>query len=277
MTREEYVAEIEKIQTDLLEIGRKVEESIVRAIAALRTRDLEAAKQVIENDDEVDALYKQVFRELIGYMLEEPRNIRGRTFLIWIAHDLERIADRATNIAERVEYVATGELRRSRGRCSCAARGCPRMTQPALESMERLSRIRLAQPRYSGYFRRELWRNSQQTFSSALTSPRFSLFSVCTFNSGCSLDLPFIDLRQARVSLWEVPIESIHPAACSAVCGNRSGRIERGRAGRLRRASGRHGDEGRNPGSREDRYRHGAFRANGRARFWWTAPAPSGR
>ncbi len=114
MTREEYVAGIEKIQTDLLEIGRKVEESIVCAIAALRPRDLEAAQLVIENDDEVDALYKPVFRELIVYMLEEPRNIRGSTFLIWIAHDLERIADRATNIAERVEYVATGELRRSR-------------------------------------------------------------------------------------------------------------------------------------------------------------------
>ena len=54
MTREEYVAEIEKIQTDLLEIGRKVEESIICAVAALRTRDLEAARQVIENDDEVD-------------------------------------------------------------------------------------------------------------------------------------------------------------------------------------------------------------------------------
>ena len=56
MTREEYVAEIEKIQTDLLEIGRKVEESIVCAVAALRTRDLEAAQQVIENDDEVDEM-----------------------------------------------------------------------------------------------------------------------------------------------------------------------------------------------------------------------------
>ena len=67
-----------------------------------------------DDDDEVDALYKQVFRELIVYMLEEPRNIRGSTFLIWIAHDLERIADRATNIAERVEYAATGELRKSR-------------------------------------------------------------------------------------------------------------------------------------------------------------------
>ena len=75
---------------------------------------IERARAVEADDDEVDAPYKQVFRELIVYMLEEPRNIRGSTFLIWIAHDLERIADRTIDIAERVEYIATGELRKSR-------------------------------------------------------------------------------------------------------------------------------------------------------------------
>ena len=84
------------------------------SLTALIERDVERAQAVEADDDEVDALYKQVFRGLIVYMIEEPRNIRGSTFLIWIAHDLERIADRSTNIVERVEYIATGELRKSR-------------------------------------------------------------------------------------------------------------------------------------------------------------------
>ena len=69
--------------------------------------------QVAADDDEVDALYEQVFRELLIYMIENPGTIRRATYLIWVAHDLERIADRATNIAERVIYVTTGVLPKS--------------------------------------------------------------------------------------------------------------------------------------------------------------------
>ena len=61
-------------------------------------------------DDEVDQLYDQVFRELLTFMYENPRNIQRATWLVWVAHNLERIGDRATNIAERVIYLTTGQI-----------------------------------------------------------------------------------------------------------------------------------------------------------------------
>ena len=99
---------------DILRMATVATGTLRSSLTALIERDVERAQAVEADDDEVDALYKQVFRGLIVYMIEEPRNIRGSTFLIWIAHDLERIADRSTNIVERVEYIATGELRKSR-------------------------------------------------------------------------------------------------------------------------------------------------------------------
>ena len=60
--------------------------------------------------DEVDALYDQVYRELLTFMLQDPKVIERATYLLWVSHDLERIADRATNICERVIYLVTGKL-----------------------------------------------------------------------------------------------------------------------------------------------------------------------
>jgi phosphate transport system protein len=57
----------------------------------------------------VDALYDKVYRELLTYMFEDPKSIQRATYLLWVAHDLERVADRATNIAERVVYLVTGK------------------------------------------------------------------------------------------------------------------------------------------------------------------------
>ena len=68
------------------------------------------AKAVCDSDDEVDDLYDQVYRDLLAYMVEDPGTIQRATYLLWIAHDLERVADRATNIAERVLYLETGKL-----------------------------------------------------------------------------------------------------------------------------------------------------------------------
>ncbi len=79
-------------------------------LGALTTLDVEAAERIAAMDDEVDSLYEQIFRELFSFMVENPANIQGATFLIWIAHLLERIADRSTNIAERVVYLATGKM-----------------------------------------------------------------------------------------------------------------------------------------------------------------------
>ena len=72
------------------------------------TRDEWLARKVCQNDDAVDDLYDQIYRELLTYMLQDPRNIERATYLLWVAHDLERIADRATNIAERVMWLVSG-------------------------------------------------------------------------------------------------------------------------------------------------------------------------
>ena len=81
-----------------------------RSLDALVDRDVVAATQVCNDDDQVDALYDQVYRELLTFMIEDPKSIRRATFLLWVAHDLERVADRATNIGERVIFLVTGKF-----------------------------------------------------------------------------------------------------------------------------------------------------------------------
>jgi phosphate transport system protein len=73
--------------------------------------EAEAARAIVARDDEIDQLYDQVFRELLTYMLQDPRTISRATFLLWVAHNLERIGDRITNISERVVFMTTGELK----------------------------------------------------------------------------------------------------------------------------------------------------------------------
>ena len=80
------------------------------AITSYIEQDTEAARLTAERDDEVDALYDQIYRELLTYMLADPSTINRATHLLWVAHNLERIADRVTNICERVVFAATGEL-----------------------------------------------------------------------------------------------------------------------------------------------------------------------
>jgi len=80
------------------------------AVEAFRRRDPQMARQVSDRDDEVDALYDQVYRELLTFMLQDPRTIQRATWLTWVAHNLERIADRATNICERVVYLVEGRI-----------------------------------------------------------------------------------------------------------------------------------------------------------------------
>ena len=70
-------------------------------------RDAGLARSVAERDDEVDALTDQVYRELLTYMLDDPKTIARATHLMWVSHNVERAADRATNIAERVVQLVT--------------------------------------------------------------------------------------------------------------------------------------------------------------------------
>ncbi len=98
---------------DIARMGDMATRMLRKSLKALVDHDNNKARQVGADDDEVDALYEQVFGELLSRMTEDPRTIRRATYLIWVAHDLERIADRATNIAERVIYVTTGRLPKS--------------------------------------------------------------------------------------------------------------------------------------------------------------------
>jgi phosphate transport system protein len=97
----------------LIDIPRMAEQTVDmlrRSLDALVDRDVEAAKQIAAGDDLIDNLYDQVFRELLVFMAEDPRTITRATRLIWVAHNLERSADRVTNICERVIYMVTGKM-----------------------------------------------------------------------------------------------------------------------------------------------------------------------
>ena len=76
----------------------------------LEVRRILAAEAIAAEDDEVDALYQQVYRELLTIMLANPRTIDQATHLLWVAHNLERIADRVTNVAEDIVFLQTGQV-----------------------------------------------------------------------------------------------------------------------------------------------------------------------
>ncbi len=76
---------------------------------AYTQRDDAAAVAVWSNDGGIDRLYNSLFRELLTYMMEDPRNITFCTHLLFSAKNIERIGDHATNIAERIHYVITGD------------------------------------------------------------------------------------------------------------------------------------------------------------------------
>ncbi len=95
---------------DVPRMAAKARDMLRRSLDAFVERDAEAAKRIAAEDDEVDALYDQVYRELLTYMLQDPRTIDRATWLLWTAHNLERIADRVTNICERVVYEVTGRM-----------------------------------------------------------------------------------------------------------------------------------------------------------------------
>jgi len=81
-----------------------------RALRAFATRDVAEAEAVCRADDQADAQYKCVFNAIVNQMVEAPQRISAGTHLIQVAHELERVGDRATNVAERVIYTVTGEL-----------------------------------------------------------------------------------------------------------------------------------------------------------------------
>ncbi|MCM0758766.1 phosphate signaling complex protein PhoU [Sporomusa sphaeroides DSM 2875] len=99
---------------DIPRMAQMSQKMLKDALDAYITLDITLAEQVCLNDDEVDNIYHQVFRELLTYMMEDPRTITQATQLIFVARYLERVADHATNIAEWTIYLVTGQRRRKK-------------------------------------------------------------------------------------------------------------------------------------------------------------------
>jgi phosphate transport system protein len=83
---------------------------LMDAVQAFADRDARRARTIPARDEEMDALYNQVYRELMTYIIADPRNIEPANRLLWAAHNLERTGDRVTNICERVVFAVTGEM-----------------------------------------------------------------------------------------------------------------------------------------------------------------------
>jgi phosphate transport system protein len=95
---------------DIPRMAQKTIDMLHRSLDAFVKHDADAARQISAEDDEIDSLYDQVFRELLVFMMEDPRTVTRATRLIWVAHNLERTADRVTNICERVVFTVTGKI-----------------------------------------------------------------------------------------------------------------------------------------------------------------------
>lgn len=95
---------------DLPRMAELTRAMLTDSITAFIDEDAAAARAVAARDDDVDRLYDQIYRELLTYMMADPRTINRATRLLWAAHNLERIADRVTNICERVVFTVTGVM-----------------------------------------------------------------------------------------------------------------------------------------------------------------------
>jgi phosphate transport system protein len=95
---------------DLPRMAEKTVNMLRRALRAFVDNDADSARKIASEDDEIDSIYDQVVRELLTFMIEDPRTITRATRLTWVNHNLERSADRVTNICERVVFVVTGKL-----------------------------------------------------------------------------------------------------------------------------------------------------------------------
>ena len=95
---------------DLPRMNERVIDMLHRSLNAFITHDADAARKIVPEDDDVDNLYDQVFRELLTFMMEDPRTITRATRLMWVGHNLERTGDRVTNICERVVFTVTGRM-----------------------------------------------------------------------------------------------------------------------------------------------------------------------
>jgi phosphate transport system protein len=95
---------------DIPQMALRARHMLSEALRAFIEQDVELARAIPAQDAEVDALYNQVYRELMTYVISTPTCIDQANYLLWAAHNLERAADRVTNICERVVFTVTGEM-----------------------------------------------------------------------------------------------------------------------------------------------------------------------
>jgi phosphate transport system protein len=96
--------------TDLQKMAELGLGMLHRALDAFVARDAKTARAIPKEDDEVDAMYYHIYRECVRLMIENPTIVDRANYFIWAAHNLERLADRVTNICERIVFVVTGEM-----------------------------------------------------------------------------------------------------------------------------------------------------------------------
>jgi phosphate transport system protein len=95
---------------DLPRMANSARDMLKRSLDAFLARDAAAARAIANEDDQIDHLYKAIFDELLEIMARDPSTIQRGTYLLWCAHNLERIGDRVTNIAERVIFMTEGTM-----------------------------------------------------------------------------------------------------------------------------------------------------------------------
>ena len=95
---------------DIPLMAAKARDMLHQALRGFVTQDVGKARAIPKQDDEVDALYNQIYRELMAIILSRPQAIDQANYLLWVAHNLERAADRVTNICERVVFTVTGQM-----------------------------------------------------------------------------------------------------------------------------------------------------------------------
>ena len=96
---------------DIPRMAQKGTDMLHRALTAFINEDVDAAGLIPAEDDEVDGLYTQVYHELMMFVIQDAKAIERANWLLWVAHNLERVADRVTNICERTVFIATGEIK----------------------------------------------------------------------------------------------------------------------------------------------------------------------
>lgn len=95
----------------IFKMGDLSRQMLADCIQAYLKRDSAWAREIASRDDEMDQMYKSVFGRLVEVMAKKPGMVARATYLLWCAHNLERIADRVTNIAERIIFMTTGDMR----------------------------------------------------------------------------------------------------------------------------------------------------------------------